>query len=48
LGKNKQRASCAECPLLAMMVPVRELETLSGGAQAVPSPQPDAEVQLGE
>jgi hypothetical protein len=33
---------------LAIMVPVRELETLSGGAKAVPSPQPDPEVQLGE
>ena len=33
---------------LAIMVPVRELDTLSGGTQAAPSPQPDAEVQLGE
>jgi hypothetical protein len=33
---------------LAIMIPVRELETLSGGPQAAPPPQPDAEVQLGE
>jgi hypothetical protein len=33
---------------LAIMIPVRELETLSGGPQTAPSPQPDAEVQLGE
>jgi len=33
---------------LAIMVPVRELETLSGGPIPAPSPQPEAEVQLGE
>ena len=33
---------------LALMVPVRELETLSGGTKAAPLPQPDPEVQLGE
>src|SRR5258708_19744898 len=33
---------------LAILVPVRELETLSGGTKAVPLPQSDAEVQLGE
>ena len=33
---------------LAILIPVRELETLSGGINAAPSPQRDPEVQLGE